>query len=118
MEWMAFIRRNKAFVLLSVVIAVTVFGVLVFSVAASEDVVPEETKHGLRRFHRSWKQTLTDEQVATLKAIIEENRAEIQNQIEAWGVEFSELDDEQHEILKSMIVFYLRELISKNSFSK
>ena len=38
---MAFIRKNKAFGLLSIV-AVTVLGVLVFSVSASKDVINEE----------------------------------------------------------------------------
>ena len=35
--------------------------------------------------------------------MIEENRAEIQNQLETWDVEISELDDEQRELLKTMI---------------
>jgi len=35
-------RKNKAFALLSIIVAATVFGVLVFSVSASEDVTIEE----------------------------------------------------------------------------
>jgi hypothetical protein len=30
--------------------------------------------------------------------LIEENRAEVKEQLEAWGAEISELDDEQREI--------------------
>ena len=35
-------RKNKTFALLSMIVAATVFGVLVFSVTASEDVTIEE----------------------------------------------------------------------------
>lgn len=96
-------RKSKALVALSVVIAATVFGVLIFSVSASDDVASEEPEHFFQRFHSCWEQTLTEDQLETLKAIINENHAEIQDQIDAWGVEFSELDEEQHEILREMI---------------
>jgi hypothetical protein len=98
------LRKNKAFALLSVIVAATVFGVLVFSVSASEDVtIEEETASVFCGFCNRWLDTLTDDQLATLKQIIEENRAEVQNQLEAWDVEISELDDEQRELLKTMI---------------
>ena len=35
--------------------------------------------------------------------MIEENRAEVKDQLEAWGVEISELNYEQRELLKTMI---------------
>jgi hypothetical protein len=98
------LRRNKAFALLSVIVAATVFGVLVFSVSGSEEVTSEEeTAPAFRGFRNRWLDTLTDEQRATLKEIIEENRAEIKAQLEEWGVKISELDDEQREILKTII---------------
>ena len=98
-------RKNKAYVLLSVIVAATVFGVLVFSVAASEDVTveEEETAPVFWGFRNRWLDTLTDDQLATLKEMIEENRAEVKDQLEAWGVKISELTDEQREILKTMI---------------
>jgi uncharacterized protein with GYD domain len=99
------LRKNKVFALLSVIVAATVFGVLVFSVAASEDVTieEEETAPVFGGFRNRWLDTLTDDQLATLKEMIEENRAEVKDQLEEWGVEISELDDEQRELLKTMI---------------
>ena len=98
------LRKNKAFALLSVIVAATVFGVLVFSVAASEDVtIEEETAPAFWGFRNRWLDTLTDDQLATLKQMIEENRAEVKDQLEEWGVKISELDDEQRELLKTMI---------------
>jgi uncharacterized protein with GYD domain len=98
------LRKNKAFALLSVIVAATVFGVLVFSVSASEDVTSEEeTAPVFCGFRNRWLDTLTDEQRATLQEMIEENRAEVKAQLEEWGVKISELDDEQREILKTMI---------------
>jgi uncharacterized protein YnzC (UPF0291/DUF896 family) len=99
------LRKNKAFALLSVIVAATVFGVLVFSVAASEDVTveEEETAPVFCGFRNRWLDTLTDDQLATLKEMIEENRAEVKDQLDEWGVEISELNDEQREILKTMI---------------
>ena len=99
-------RKSKAYVLLSVVVAAAVLGVLVFSVSASEDETIEEEETTLPfswGFRNRWLDTLTDDQLATLQEMIEENRAEVQSQLDAWGVEFSELDDEQREILKAMI---------------
>ena len=98
-------RKNKAFALLSILITATVFGVLVFSASASEDVTTdeEETAPAFCGFRNRWLDTLTDDQRATLKEMIEENRAEIQSQLEAWGVEISELTDEQRELLKTMM---------------
>lgn len=106
-------RKNKAYVLLSVIVAATVFGVLVFSVAASEDVtLEEETAPAFGGFRNRWLDTLTDDQLATLKQMIEENRAEVKEQLEAWGVEIpmlqgpmgwrDSLTDEQLEELQTM----------------
>jgi hypothetical protein len=98
------LRKNKAFALLSVIVAATVFGVLVFSVFASEDVtIEEETAPTFGGFRNRWLDTLTDDQLATLKQMIKENRAEVKDQLEEWGVKISELTDEQREILKTMI---------------
>ena len=98
------LRKNKCFALLSIIVAATVFGVLVFSVSASEDVtIEEETAPVFCGFRNRWLDTLTDDQRATLKEMIKENRAEVKEQLEAWGVEISELDDEQRELLKTMI---------------
>ena len=99
-------RKTKAYLLLSVVAAVAVFGVLVFSVSASEDVTTEEEEIPLPLFcgfRNHWLDSLDDDQLATLKQMIEENRAEVKAQLEEWGVEIHELDDEQREILKTMI---------------
>ena len=99
-------RKSKAYVLLSVVVAAAVFGVLVFSVSASENVTTEEEETALPffcGFRNRWLDSLDDDQLAQLEQMIEENKAEIQDQLEAWGVEISELDDEQREILKTMI---------------
>lgn len=98
-------RKNKVFALLTVIVAATVFSVLVYSVVASEDVTneEEETAPVFCGFRNRWLDTLTDDQLATLKEIIEENRAEVKDQLEEWGVKIFELDDEQREILKTMI---------------
>ena len=97
-------RKNKAFALLSIIIATTVFGVLVLSVTASEDItLEEETTPTYRGFHNRWLDNLTDDQLTTFQEMIEKNRAEVKDQLEIWGVEISELDNEQREILKTMI---------------
>jgi len=99
-------KKNKAFALLSIIVAATVFGVLVFSVSASEDATIEKeetTPLFFWGFRNRWLDTLTDEQLATLKEMIKENRAEVKDQLEAWGIEISELNDEQRELLKTMI---------------
>jgi uncharacterized protein YnzC (UPF0291/DUF896 family) len=118
------LRKNKAFALLSVIVAATVFGVLVFSVAASEDVtIEEETTPFFWGFHNRWLDTLTDDQLATLKEIIEENRAEVKDQLEEWGVEtpmwqgpmglLGSLTDEQKEELIAMRQDYLDSVNAK-----
>ena len=97
-------RKNKTFALLSIIVAATIFGVSVFSVTASEDVtIEEETTPTFCGFRNRWLDILTDDQLATLQEMIEENRAEIQNQLETWGAKIFELDDEQRELLKTMI---------------
>ena len=52
---------------------------------------------------RCWLDSLDDEQIATLQEMIEDNRAEVKAQLEAWNVSISDLDDEQRKILKTMI---------------
>jgi hypothetical protein len=111
---MALMRKNKAFALLSVIVAATVFGVLVFSVAASEDVTieEEETAPAFWGFRNRWLDTLTDDQLATLKEMIDENRSEIKDQLEEWSVKTpmwqdpmglrDSLTDEQLEELQTM----------------
>jgi len=98
-------KKNRAFALLSIMIAATIFGVLVFSTSASEDVIlsEEETAPIVCGFRNRWIDTLNEDQLAILKGMIEENKAEVQNQIETWGVEIFELDDEQREFLKTII---------------
>jgi len=99
-------RKNKAFALLTIIFAAIVFGVLVFSVSASEDATIEEeetTPPFFCGFRNRWLDTLTDEQLATLNEMIKENRAEVKDQLDAWGIEISELNDEQRELLKTMI---------------
>ena len=89
------IRKNKAFALLTIILSVTVFGVLVFSASATEELTTEDVNTlPFGSFRNSWLDDLTDEQLTTLqemikenKAEIGENRAEIQSQLEAWGVE-------------------------------
>ncbi len=96
-------KTNKTYTLLSILIAATVLGVLVFSTSASERPEEEQTAVNSCRFHEPWLNTLTEEQRETLNLIIEENQEEIQNQLEAWGVEISELNEEQRETLKQMM---------------
>ena len=103
---MALHKKNKAYVLLSVVVAAAVFGVLVFSASASEDVTIEEEETETTfvcGFRNRWLESLDEDQLSTLKEMIEENRDEVKDQLETWGVEISELDDEQREILKATI---------------
>jgi Spy/CpxP family protein refolding chaperone len=97
--------RNKEFVLLSAIGAATVFGVSVFSASASEATTSEEEEAApaFRGFRNRWLDTLTYDQLATLKEMIEKNRAEVKEQLEDWGAEISELDDEQRELLKTMM---------------
>lgn len=99
-------RKSKAYVLLSVVVVAAVFGVLVFSAYASKDVTTEEgdiASTFFWGFRNHWQEILTDDQLAQLKQLIEENRAEVQNQLEEWGVEISELDDQHREELQAII---------------
>jgi len=111
-------RKNKAFALVSIIAAATVFGVLVFSVSASEDVtIEEETAPVFWGFRNRWLDTLTDEQREILKTTIDENRAEVKAQLEEWGIEIpmlqgpmgllGSLTDEQKEELKTMRQEYL-----------
>jgi uncharacterized protein with GYD domain len=102
---MALRRKSKAVALPFIVVTTTIFDVSVFSVSASEDVTieEEETAPAFCGFRNRWLDTLTDDQLATLKETIEENRAEIQAQLETWGAKIFELDDEQRELLKPMI---------------
>lgn len=99
-------RKSKAYVLLSVIVAAAVLGVLVFSAYASENAATEEEEKApsfFWGFRNRWLDILTDEQLATLGQLIEENRAKVRNQLEDWGVEVFELDDQQREQLKAII---------------
>lgn len=99
-------RKSKAYVLLSVVVVAAVLGVLVFSAYASEGATTEEGETSptfFWGFRNRWLDILTDEQLAQLEQLIEENRAKVQNQLEDWGGEVSELDDQQREELKAII---------------
>lgn len=99
------IKKNKGFALISIIISVIIFGILVYSTYASEDVTSEDENMPpiFHRFGGHWLDSLTDEQRTTLKEMLEENRAEVQSQIEAWGVDFFELDEEQRQLLKSIM---------------
>ena len=89
------IRKTKALALLSIIVATTVFGAVIFSVSATEDGLNEEEntlpcwgpRNGLL-------EDLTEEQLEILQAMIEENHAEIKEnrdeikaQLEEWGIE-------------------------------
>ena len=103
---MALIRKSKVYMLLSIVVVVSIFGVLTFSTFASEDATTEEEEKAptfFRGFRNSWLDILTDDQLAQLEQVIEENRAKVQNRLEGWGVQISELDDQQREELKAII---------------
>ncbi len=98
------LRKSKVFALLSVICAVTIFGVLVFSASANETTtIKEENTQQFWVHCNRWQDSLTDDQLATLKEMINEQRTEIKEQMEAWGVKISELDEEQREQLKIMI---------------
>ena len=98
------LRRNKAFALLSLICAAAVLDVSVFSASASETtIIEDEVAPPFRGYCNRWLENLTDDQLATLKELIEENRVEVKEQIEAWGAEISELKDEQREQLKTMM---------------
>jgi uncharacterized protein YnzC (UPF0291/DUF896 family) len=98
------LRKNKTFALLSVICAATVLGILVFSASATEATTNEEESASIFRGIRNrWLDTLTDDQLTTIKEMLEENRAEVKDQLEAWDAEISELDDEQRELIKTMM---------------
>lgn len=99
-------RRTKAYLLLSIIAVVTVSSLLTFSVLASEDAANEKeetTPPFLPGFCNRWLDLLNDEQLAQLEQLLEENRAQVQNQLETWGVEISELSEQQREELKAII---------------
>ena len=104
MEVNEILRKTKVFALLPILVMATVFGALLFSVSASEDVtIEEEPTLTFCELRNRWQDSLTDDQLATLQGIIEENRAEIQSQLETWALELSELDEEEREWLKTTI---------------
>ena len=124
-------RKNSAFVFFSVIVAATIFGVLVFSVSAAEDeTIKEDTILTFRGFRNSWLDTLTDDQLAKLEKMVMENRAEMEENrneimtlLEAWGVEipvwqgprgwYEDLTDEQREELETMKQDYQNALKAK-----
>lgn len=114
-------KKNKAFAVISIIVVASVFGVLVFSASASDNITTEqeEKTNPFWGFRSGWLDDLTEEQMTTLqemieenKAEIEENRAEIEAQLEAWGIEiptrqcprsfFDDLTEEQKEELQTM----------------
>ena len=99
-------KKTKAYLLLSIIAVVAVSGLLTFSAFASEDATTEkeETTHPFfHGFCHRWLDLLTDEQLVQLEQLLEENRAQVQNQLETWGVEISALNEQQREELKVII---------------
>ena len=115
------IIKTKALALLSIIVAVTVFGAFVYSAYATEDGT---TKHEkilpFRGLPNDLLERLTEEQQGTLQGMMEENHAEmeanrdeIEAQLEEWGIEIPEkpqhtvdfledLTEEQKEELETM----------------
>ena len=111
------IKNTKALALLSIIVAATVFGAVIFSVSASEE---EENTTPCRELPNFLLEALTEEQLEILQTMIEENQAEIkanrdeiESQLEEWGIEIPELPqhprgfledltEEQKEELKTM----------------
>ena len=99
-------RKSKAYMLLSIVAVVSVFGILIFSAFATENVTiedEEKTPIFVCGFRNSCLDILTDDQLLKLEEVVEENRAEVQNKLEEWGVQISELNKAQNEELKAII---------------
>ena len=114
------IKKTKALALLSIIIATTVFGAVIFSVSArEEDTTQEESVFPVKRLPTKLLDELTEEQQEILKAMIEENQAdikenreEIKSQLEEWGIEIpppehprsflEDLTEEQRQELKAM----------------
>ncbi len=113
-------KRTKTLALLSMLVAVTVFGAVVFTASATEEGTAEETTVPCRGLPDFLLDELTEEQRETLQSMIEEkhadnkaNREEINAQLEEWGIEVPEapqhaggfledLTEEQKEELKTM----------------
>ena len=115
------IKKTKALALLSIIIATTVFGAVIFSVSATEDdITQEESVFSVERLPTKLLDELTEEQKEILKAMIEENQAdikenreEIKSQLEEWGIEIpppsehprsflEDLTEEQRQELKTI----------------
>ena len=114
------VKRTKALALLSIIVAATVFGAIIFSVSASEEETNEENTTPCRKLPNNLLETLTEEQVEILQTMIQENQAEIKanrdeikSKLEEWGIEIPEppqkpedfledLTEEQKEELKTM----------------
>ena len=106
--------------MLSIIIAATVFGAVIFSVSATEEnTTQEEVVFSGKRLPMELLEELTEEQEEIFKAMIEENQAnikenreEIKSQLEEWGIEvppperprsfLEDLTEEQREELKTM----------------
>ena len=107
--------------MLSIIIAATVFGAVIFSVSVTEEnTTQEEVVFSGKRLPMELLEELTEEQEEILKAMIEENQAnikenreEIKSQLEEWGIEvpppperprsfLEDLTEEQREELKTM----------------
>ena len=120
MEVTRIVKKTKALALLSIIVAMTVFGAVIFSVSASEQETNEENTTPCRGLPTFLLEELTEEQHAILQAMMEENQAEIKAnrdeikvQLEEWGIEIpespqhpgsflEELTEEQKEELKTM----------------
>ncbi len=84
----------KAFQLLSLGDAATVFLFPFFSVSTPEGVPSEEKEHTLVfwRLRKCWLNKLVSDQLATLQEMIEEKRAEVKNQLEVGDIETPEVN--------------------------
>jgi hypothetical protein len=106
--------------LLTIIVAFTVFGAVIFSVAASEGETNEENTLPCRGLPNFLLKDLTEEQREILQAMVKEdqaeikaNRDEIEAQLEEWEIEIpkhpqhpgdflEDLTEEQKEELKIM----------------
>ena len=95
MEVIRIVRKTKALALLSIIVAATVFGAVIFSVSATEDGInEEENMRPCWELRNDLLDDLTEEQREILQAMVEENqteikenRDEIKSQLQEWGIE-------------------------------
>ena len=124
-------RKRKALALLSLVVAVTVFGAVILSVSATEDETATDDSLHCKGLPPQLVEELTDEQreilqtmIADNQALMEENRDAIEAQLEEWGIEIpappqhrggflEDLTEEQRTELETMREEYLESVKSK-----